>query len=373
MVADDNQWLHRLRIVRELWFLREQARVRAVGQEFLQRLEQIVRQHASQAASAITNNEGLLVESLVGSENRSNNAANLFQYEREPASDDDLGGVNNVTVQGLSENRQSIAGTHWENNPLFIPTCSTPESHLRLSNEQIESSSSSLAQLEDLAQEYYFTRLRADSRDHVQGQHVVSNTLESTFREELERLLRGRLRAPGFVPPQVFNRNEHDMLLFGEDSGTGWNEEGIVNDSLHDTTLEGNVEYLKRAVQVLQRDVASLRNIVNASFDIQLDVQRAIRQELSGTLNMLSSKENNSSHITSYSLPRKDTVVQGTGLSTGLCVICTDAAADSLLYRCGHLCTCALCGRQLIATGQPCPICRAPIHDVIRAYTTEME
>jgi len=41
-IAEDDQWLYRLRVVRELWFLREQARVRAVGQEFLQRLERVV-------------------------------------------------------------------------------------------------------------------------------------------------------------------------------------------------------------------------------------------------------------------------------------------------------------------------------------------
>lgn len=197
------------------------------------------------------------------------------------------------------------------------------------------------------------TRMRADSRDTIQGRHVVSNTLESHFREDLERLLLGRLRRPDFLPPQVLNRNEHDMLLFGDEED-GWRNELWNDQSLspEDRTLERNIDYLKRAVQVLQRDVASLKNIVNASFDIQLDIQRSIRQELAGVLHDRSASNIDPKWYSQTKRNDNTFLVEGTSFSRGVCVICADAAADSLLYRCGHLCTCAMCGRQLIATGQ---------------------
>jgi len=64
-IAEDDQWLYRLRVVRELWFLREQARVRAVGQEFLQRLERVVREHAALATN-LANRHSSTRTSLAG-------------------------------------------------------------------------------------------------------------------------------------------------------------------------------------------------------------------------------------------------------------------------------------------------------------------
>ncbi|XP_076368522.1 E3 ubiquitin-protein ligase neur isoform X2 [Tachypleus tridentatus] len=52
------------------------------------------------------------------------------------------------------------------------------------------------------------------------------------------------------------------------------------------------------------------------------------------------------------------------------CAICYERQTDSVLYTCGHMCMCFECAVQQWkgqGDGQ-CPICRAPIRDVIRIY-----
>lgn len=51
------------------------------------------------------------------------------------------------------------------------------------------------------------------------------------------------------------------------------------------------------------------------------------------------------------------------------CNICCENAIDSALYMCGHMCMCYTCAiQQWRKGGGHCPICRAPIKDVIRIY-----
>ena len=57
----------------------------------------------------------------------------------------------------------------------------------------------------------------------------------------------------------------------------------------------------------------------------------------------------------------------------GECTVCYERQVDCVLYSCGHMCLCFQCALELHrgsrSAGQGlCPICRAPIRDVIRAY-----
>lgn len=56
------------------------------------------------------------------------------------------------------------------------------------------------------------------------------------------------------------------------------------------------------------------------------------------------------------------------------CTVCYERSVDCVLYSCGHMCLCYDCALTLYHGGRTaggqglCPICRAPIRDVIRAY-----
>ncbi|XP_019626346.1 PREDICTED: uncharacterized protein LOC109471461 isoform X2 [Branchiostoma belcheri] len=105
----------------------------------------------------------------------------------------------------------------------------------------------------------------------------------------------------------------------------------------------------------LQAQVEELKNMVRVSFDLQLDLQRAIRQEVAAAM---------AAHTGSNT---QDVPVTR-AVREGHCLICLDQTVDSVLYQCGHMCVCNGCGLNLKAQGHNCPVCRAPIRDVIRAY-----
>ena len=64
----------------------------------------------------------------------------------------------------------------------------------------------------------------------------------------------------------------------------------------------------------------------------------------------------------------------GTTGASSECTVCYERSVDCVLYSCGHMCLCYDCALTLYHGGRTaggqglCPICRAPIRDVIRAY-----
>lgn len=50
------------------------------------------------------------------------------------------------------------------------------------------------------------------------------------------------------------------------------------------------------------------------------------------------------------------------------CIICYDRPVNSVLYSCGHMFMCHHCAVKQAQTSGLCPMCRAPIRDVIRTY-----
>ena len=57
-----------------------------------------------------------------------------------------------------------------------------------------------------------------------------------------------------------------------------------------------------------------------------------------------------------------------TPMERGKCIICVDQAVDTVFYQCGHMCTCHSCAIHLKVGSKLCPMCRAPIRDVIKTY-----
>lgn len=50
------------------------------------------------------------------------------------------------------------------------------------------------------------------------------------------------------------------------------------------------------------------------------------------------------------------------------CAICMDAERDTLLCPCRHLLTCSSCSWSLIVNQETCPICRAPIKEILHVF-----
>lgn len=100
-----------------------------------------------------------------------------------------------------------------------------------------------------------------------------------------------------------------------------------------------------------------MQQTLQLMFSMQMDMQRSLRQEVASAF-----ANNSSTTMTSVNQP----------VNAGHCTICLNSIADTVLYQCGHLCVCYMCGLTLRTTTSAnrvkCPICRAPVDDILRVY-----
>lgn len=240
----------------------------------------------------------------------------------------------------------------------------------------------------------YSTELR-----ELLNRRSVSNLLHSAFRENLDRLIRSYVERQGRGPlpwdlegitpaPNSPDQNQeqqrededqelqhaanrpplvippppmppHQPLWHSELHRNNWIRQNIHHSS-SDIEWEA-INDLRADMARLQQGMSHMQRMLEACMDMQLELQRSVRQEVSAALNRFIGEQGESKQII-------DDGSKWINVRKGTCCICCETPIDSLLYRCGHMCTCSKCANELVRVGGKCPLCRAPIIEVIRAY-----
>lgn len=199
-------------------------------------------------------------------------------------------------------------------------------------------------------------------------QQLVSQALESQFRTTLERRIGDRLRNMDTDPGRTreFIRNltqrQTSQIERNDFSHLGiYNNQVNIDDtastilSNHEIEMQRATATNSREIKALKSEINELKNMMKLSFELQLDIQRSFKQEISGLMSECLGL-NKSSLITSRPV------------NEGTCLICTEASVDTVLYMCGHMCVCYACSMNLKMRNNTCPVCRAQIKDIIRTY-----
>ncbi|XP_078180633.1 uncharacterized protein LOC144574541 [Carex rostrata] len=115
-----------------------------------------------------------------------------------------------------------------------------------------------------------------------------------------------------------------------------------------------SVAQIKTDMEQIHDEISELRKLVESCMQWQSKLHESIKIEVSNAVSQTVGGQSIAINACSASEMKSK------------CGICNDAHIDSLLYRCGHMCACFKCARDLQLNGHKCPSCQSPIEDVVR-------
>ncbi|KAJ0561439.1 putative transcription factor C2H2 family [Helianthus annuus] len=119
-------------------------------------------------------------------------------------------------------------------------------------------------------------------------------------------------------------------------------------------TIEMELIYdLRGHMEQLHQEIMELRKSIKSCVNMQVKMQHSFKQSCVAA-RPVQKKERNTPGLVKHN-----------------CSICHVMQVDSLLYRCGHMCTCFKCAVEMQRTSGECLVCEAPIVDVVKAFAHE--
>jgi hypothetical protein len=156
----------------------------------------------------------------------------------------------------------------------------------------------------------------------------------------------------------VLNLSREHGVRRNDFSGLGLNN----NETPEVNNRQPTTSHHSREIRELKNEVTELKRMLKLSFEVQLDMQRSLKQEIAALIAGTWSQSASAS-LVSKTRPS----------SEGSCVICTESSVDAIFYQCGHMCACYACAQSLLDRQHNCPVCRAPIKDILRAYKVGLD
>jgi hypothetical protein len=207
-----------------------------------------------------------------------------------------------------------------------------------------------------------------DDIDNLVSRQLVRSSLQSAFRTQLENHVMDSLRRSGTDGNRTrqairdLARNASALIQPNDFTHLGLlgrnrrDSRANISDQLGSTSQRAPIASSREFIE-MKNEIAELKSLLKLSFELQMDMQRALKQEISsliaGTFH---------SQAVAASIPSAE----------GKCVICTEAQIDTVFYSCGHMAACYQCSMNLKLKNHNCPMCRAPIKDIVRTYKTNL-
>ncbi|KAJ8568423.1 hypothetical protein K7X08_027956 [Anisodus acutangulus] len=223
----------------------------------------------------------------------------------------------------------------------------------------------------------------------------VSNLLRSSFRESLNQLIQSYVERQGHASfdwdmdgtssypsdaeqeqqQENVNRDGPQINMEGipfvtmtppqeAPSQPHWNPEpehqNLPRQNPHQRMGESEwyiINELKIDTAVLQQRMNDMQRMLQTCMEMQVELQRSVRQEVSAALNR--NDGSTDVHVCGDSLLNDES--KWDKVRKGICCLCCNNNIDSLLYRCGHMCTCSKCAEKLVHEKAKCPMCLAPV------------